>query len=220
MLQKILTSKKFLIGLGILTLVTLTTSLIGSKNKTPMIISSSPPNNAINFGVISSVELNFDMPIRSSDLTVSSTPDSDWKIDQKENDSIIISHTKTLETRTPYTLNIYWKGKSINSIKFTTEATQTDYKLIKKITNEVNRDYPLSLFTPYETSQYSVVYLSPLNLGITIKNPNLTSQEAIDEIKTWVKKNGGDVEAHKYTTTSGNVSPKPSSGSLSTSPLR
>ncbi len=64
--------------------------------------------------------------------------------------------------------------------------------------DELARDYPLAQKLPYSTPDYRVVYSSPMTLEITLKNSNLTSVEVIDEIKSWVTKNGGDVANHKY----------------------
>lgn len=198
MLQKIITSKKFLISLSLLTLFVVISSIIKTKTAVPELISSSPANNSTNFSVVGPIELKFNSTISASDFLLSSIPEMTWALQQQDGFSLTASHTATLQAKTQYVLKISWRNKIINTITFNTEATQTDYELIKNVKKEVNRDYPMAMFTPYSTSGYLVVYSTPLTLEITIKNPNLTRGEVIDEVKSWVTENGGDVAAHKF----------------------
>ena len=59
------------------------------------------------------------------------------------------------------------------------------------------RDYPLATKVPYENNDIKIVYSAPMALEITLKNPNLTSAEVIEAVKSWVTQNGGDADAHK-----------------------
>jgi len=133
-----------------------------------------------------------------NDFQVSSIPDQKWELKVIDN-QIISAHPSTpLLPNTNYTIKIIWKDKTIHQFVIRTEDTQTDYELLKKLDDELARDYPLARLVPYEESAYRVIYLEPLTLGITIQNPNLTSSEVIEEIKKWVKDNGGDPEKHSY----------------------
>ena len=53
-------------------------------------------------------------------------------------------------------------------------------------------------FQSYYHYDITSLLCPPPHPGIALKNPNLTSAEAIDEVKSWITANGGDAGAHKY----------------------
>lgn len=198
MLKTIVTSKLFLITLFILVVATFTISIIKTKVSAPVLISTTPSENSKNISVLGGIGFEFNEKIIASDFTITSSPEETWIISQKDDFTLIAKAEKTLHSETKYQLNLNWKTKLLDTVFYTTEKNQTDYELINDIKAEVARDYPLSKFTPYDAPQLSAVYGPPLTMEITIKNSNLSSQEAIDQVKNWVKDKGGDVDAHKY----------------------
>ena len=208
----------FLITLGLLTIIFL---LLGNKkNPLPQIINFTPADGSQNIELRAIPSYLSDIPLTLSDLTITTTPPHSLTLTSSNPTMITATHSLAFQPATTYTITLSWRGNILQAHSFTTVKSQEDPLLIQNMKDELARDYPLAQKLPLNTSQFRVVYSAPMTLEITIKNPNLTSQEAIDEIMIWVKKSGGDVEAHKYTTSSDKPTPKPSSGSLSTSPLR
>ncbi len=203
MFKKIITSKVFYVVLTTLIIAGLTALTIKSKVNPPVLISTTPPENSINIGVLSSIALDFNEKVIVSDFEIKSSPEASWRLVQKDDFTLVAKADKMLTSETKYQLNLSWKQQPLETIFYTTARNQTDYELINDIKAEVARDYPLSKFTPYDAPQLSAVYGPPLTLEITIKNSNLSTQEAIDQVKNWVKEKGGDEEAHKYIIVSG-----------------
>lgn len=198
MLKNILFSKKFLIGFGIFILVILLFSLLKSSIIPPTLIVSNPTNNANKFSTMNPLELKFKESVINSDFDVISSPENIWTVNQLTDTALTITHQKQLFSGTKYLLTLNWKGKYFATLNFTTEETQKDFELIKNVKEEIAKNYPLATLMPYETPRFRVVYSGPLTLEITIKNPNLTSEEVIDEVKAWVTRNGANAEEHKY----------------------
>lgn len=193
-------NKKILIILSIITLIILIFSLFyKSKLPSPQLLSSSPTSNSQRVSLTGSIQLKFDQNIDLARLTVTSNPPEDWSIQSGDDNSLIILRSKQyLRVETEYFLSILYDKQLISTLNFRTTPQQGDPRYTQQVLQEMARDYPLSVKLPYSTSQYRVVYSAPLTLEITIKNPNLTSAQAISEIKSWVTSVGGDAGAHKY----------------------
>lgn len=198
MFTKLLTSKKFLLGLGGLALLTLALSFFLPQANKPTLISSTPHTNSTKYSLIDPLEFKFRNSVLATDFSLSSTPVSEWVITQKDVQTLSATHPKPLSPSTQYTVNILWKGQFLASLTFTTIASQTDYELLDRLETELARDYPLANFVPYTTVQYRVIYTAPLTLEITLKNPNISSDEAVADIQSWVKSQGVDPASHKY----------------------
>ncbi len=112
--------------------------------------------------------------------------------------AIAIRSKQYLRVDQQYTLNLSYNGDLIYTLSFKTLRQQSDPRYVQEVNNEMARDYPLATKLPYESPVFTIRYSSPLTLEITVKNPNLTTQEIIDEVKVWVTQNGGDTSAHKY----------------------
>lgn len=201
MFKKLLASKKFLLVLAILTFVALLLNWARPSLVPPTLISSAPANNSRNVGLTAPLELQFDGPVDPADFSLTSVPEAPWNINSVSAATLSLSLTPTqsLAQNTKYTLNILWQGRSLTTLVFTTESTQTDRVLLDRLAAELQRDYPLANFVPYETALYRVIYISPRVLEITLKNPNFTSEEAINDIRQWVTSKGGDAASHTYT---------------------
>lgn len=198
MLKEILLSKKSLIVLGFIAVVAFTLSLIKPKLIPPVLLSSNPQNNQAKVSTILPVELKFKEKVSNNEFTVTSVPETSWVPTQKDETTILLTHPKQLMPAKQYLLTISWNGTEITKLSFTTEDTQQDYEVIKNVKDEITKNYPLAKLMPLETSNFRVIYSEALTLEITIKNPNLTSAEVIEEVKSWVTQNGGNTSAHKY----------------------
>jgi len=168
------------------------------KKPTPQIKLTSPVDSSQKVAIYTDINYVFDQDVLIKDLTFQISPEVPLANKQTKPNSITLTPKRTLQPSTTYTINVYWQNKQIYVLTFTTQATQTDPILIENMKTELTRDYPLGQKLPLDNSQYRVVYSAPMTLEITIKNPNLTSQEIIDEVKVWVTQNGGDTSAHKY----------------------
>lgn len=199
MFIEIIKSKKFLAVFAIVTIVVFVFSFFGPSLKSPIITKTTPQNNAKNVSVIAPIELVLTGTYDIQKITMTSVPETEWNITESTQNTIIGKHTKPLLQNTLYLVNIYWGGESIHKFNFTTENTQTDYELLKKLDDELARDYPLAKIIPYDTPSFRMIYVAPLSFEITVKNPNLTSTEVIGEAKKWVKDNGVDPDKHDYT---------------------
>ena len=168
------------------------------KKPNPQIKLTSPVDSSQKVAIYTDINYVFDQDVLVQDLSFQITPEVPLTNKQVKPDSITLTPKRTLQPSTTYTITLYWQDKQIHVLTFTTQATQTDPILIENMKTELARDYPLGQKLPLDNSQYRVVYSAPMTLEITIKNPNLTSKEIIDEVKSWVTQNGGDASAHKY----------------------
>lgn len=191
-------SKKFLLALAGITVITLIFSLVKPRLVVPTLLKSIPPNNSNNISTIKPITLEFEGVVISSDFAIVSSPEHSFDIKQIDNYSLSVVPTKQLTPEIKYSLSVVWKNNPLTTLIFTTQHTETDYELLKNVKAEIAKNYPLATLMPYETSNYKVLYSGPLTLEITSKNPNLKSQELIDSVKSWVIQNGADASAHKY----------------------
>lgn len=201
-MYNLLTNRKFVtfisFVLAILTIVSLVILNRKQAAALPKIVNSDPSFGTTNGDIFKPISLDFNLPVISSDFSITSAPPENWTISQSGSASILLTHQQILHPATLYTLNLTWQNKPLPPLTFTTQLAQGDPRLVQELTEELTRDYPLARFTPYETSNYKVVYSAPMTFEITIKNPNLKSDEVVTEIKAWVTQNGGDVSAHKF----------------------
>lgn len=197
-IKNIVFSKQFIIGFGGLIIIILVYSLIRPSLITPTLLESDPPNNFNKLSTINPIQLEFRDEVINTDFKITSVPEVNWQVNQVYDRVISLSHEKQLTPSKPYLLKIIWKNKEVTTLSYKTEDTQQDYELIKNVKEEIAKNYPLAKLMPYDTLGYSLVYTGPLTLEITLKNPNLKSQEVIDEVKGWVSANGANAEAHKY----------------------
>lgn len=185
--------------LGALTIVVLTIVAITSVGpQAPILSSTTPMPNTQNYSIFNSLVYSFKDPVLVAQLQFTLSPEIPFELVQTKDNIITLTPKRPLQPSTRYTATTTWNNKVIYILNFTTQASQTDAALIESMKTELERDYPLGQKLPLITSQYRVVYSAPLTLEIALTNPNLTSAEAINEIKSWVTKNGGDASAHKY----------------------
>ncbi len=198
MWQQIITSKKFLFSLALISLIALVLSLIKPKDSPPELLRSVPTNNQNDVSVLRPIELQFRGPVDPADLSVSSSPASTWDVVTRGDTFIVLTHSSPLKPKTKYVLSLSWKNQPLLTLNFETEASQTDYELIKDTKAIIAKDYPLASLIPYDTPLYHVVYSAPLTLEITLKNPSTSKDQAIEDLKTWVSSNKLDSASHQY----------------------
>lgn len=198
--MKLLSNKKFLLFLGLLTFIVFIFSLF-YKPPTPLpaVIQSSPTQNSNKVNYFDTLTLRFNQAIDPSLITISSTPAEDWSIDSVSGDTVSLKSKQYFQVDTSYVVNISYKNQLIYTLSFKTTHQQSDPRYAQEVMNEIKRDYPLAVKTPYETTDYSVAYSKPLTLEITLKNSTIKASDVISEVKSWVTKNGGDSLAHQYT---------------------
>lgn len=161
------------------------------------IISSVPANDSQNASVFDPIKITFNQTVDPADLSVISVPAEDWTVSSNTQDSVSLNHKVYLRVATNYKLTISYKGSVLGILNFETVKSQNDPRQLQNLQSELNRDYPLASLTPYETADYRVVYSAPLTLEIDLKS-SISSEDAISQIKSWVKTNGVDPDTHKY----------------------
>ncbi|MGA3291656.1 MAG: Ig-like domain-containing protein [Candidatus Microgenomates bacterium] len=172
------------------------------KNKTttsiPIAITdSTPKDGASGVSVFDPITITFNQKVDSSTFTVSSDPSENWTISQTTPSTIKLDHQLYLEVSTTYKLTVLQNDNVVGTITFETENEQNDPRQLQNLQSELNKDYPLASLTPYETSNFRVVYTAPLTLGITLKG-STEAQDAILQVESWVESNGIDPGTHKY----------------------
>ena len=183
----------------ILTILSLGFLLFNKKTPPiPQITVYAPKNLSQGIDLRASPNYALDNPSAFDELSIKSSPPINFKLEILNQNAIIATHSLAFQPATTYAVTLYWKDQIILTHSFTTIKSQEDPLLIQNMKDELARDYPLAQKLPLNTTQYRVVYSAPLTLEISIKNPNLTSAEIIEEVKSWVAQNGGDSSAHKY----------------------
>ena len=111
-----------------------------------------------------------------------------------------LNHELYLKTATNYTLTLRQKDNNLKVLSFETDHEQNDPRLLQILKSEVEKDYPLAEYTPYENNKYKIIYDSPLTINIMLKTP-IDTESAISEAKLWVKSHNIDPLTHKYKVT-------------------
>ena len=192
-------NKKIIIILSLITFVVVIIALF-TKPATPLpqIVSTSPISNSRNVNYFDPIIIKFDQKVDPARISIASLPEEKWSINLSDNNSIILNHAQYFRVDTKYTLDIFYDEQLLSTLAFTTIHQQSDPRYVQSVVKQMEEEYPLATKIPFENSSFLIKYTSPLTISITIKNPSLTSQEIIDEVKSWVKSSGGDVDAHKY----------------------
>lgn len=199
-------NKKFvflaiLAGLSVLSVFFILTSTQKKKITTTgdvKISSSIPANESSGFSVFDTVSLTFNQDIDPDSIKIFSEPSETWSVHQISQNSVELEHKLYLRVATKYKIVISYDDKNIGTLNFETASEQNDPRLLQSLQSEMDKNYPLAKETPYETSDYRVVYSAPLTLDIYIKS-NISTQEATLKIQSWVRQNGIDPSTHKYT---------------------
>ena len=211
--------KKIFIALTVISLGVFIFSFFVTKKLN--LISTYPVKDSNLTNLNSPILLEFNQKINLADFKFEVTPTETFSSEQNGDTKITLKPNKTLQINKKYSLVITHKNKQVETLSFTTNAskdTQYDARFNQDIQNELDTQYPLIAKTPYTTSLYRVVYSAPMTLEITIKNPEISSMEAINDIKSWVTSVGGDADAHKYVISDTPYVPSPTRTSSAIAP--
>lgn len=190
---------KFIWALGALTLIAVLVSIFyNPPTPLPQVVSSTPTQNSKKVNYFDNVKVKFNAPIDVSILTATSLPEEVWEISEEKGNVVNLKSKQYLQVDKDYTLNLSYGGKLVHSLSFKTIPQQSDPRYAQEVMSEIERDYPLSTKLPLETPGYSVLYSTPLNLEITLKNKTTPKDEVLGAVKAWVQKNGRDPDSHTY----------------------
>lgn len=172
---------------------------VSINTSSPITITGSvPTNGSSKVSVFDPITITFNQKIDPKNIIVTSDPSEDWTISQDVSNSIKINHGLYLRVATTYKLTIVQNNNTVvGTLNFETAQEQNDPRQLQNLQSQLNKSYPLASLTPYETSDYKVVYSAPLTLQINIKS-SIEKQEAISEVQAWVKSNGVEPLTHKY----------------------
>ena len=175
----------------------------------PELVTSSPASGAVTASVVEPISLVYNQPVDISTLSFASAPKIAGSMSQPRSDTVVITHAAYLQSNTKYTLNISRGQETITTLSFTTGVGQGDPNFYQQVNAEMDKNYPLAQFTPYENPYFRVVYSAPLALEITLKNTTLTPDQAITQIKSWVQSHGLDPSSHTYSVVAPSPTPTP-----------
>jgi hypothetical protein len=198
-MMKMLSNKKFLIFLGLITFVVFLFSFLYKPPvPLPTITTTSPLQNSNKVNYFDPLLIKFDGVVDHTLVTITSSPAEDWIISNSNKDSLEVKSKQYFRVDTNYTVNIFYNKTHIYTLNFKTIPQQSDPRYAQEVMAEIERDYPLSTKLPYETDEYSVLYSTPLTLEITLKTENLENDRVIAEVKAWVTRMGGNANSHKF----------------------
>jgi len=169
-----------------------------SSSSSPVLLSTTPAADSTEASVFEPIRLIFSDPIDPLLISISSSPAETWS-PTVFGKVLLLNHADYLHVNTPYSLEIFYDGSPLTTLNFTTRAEQSDPRYLQEIERQMARDYPLATSFPYETTLLRAVYSAPLTLEITLKSSALSEAEAVKQVKSWIRQNGGDSGAHHYT---------------------
>lgn len=208
-MKKLITTKNIVIFLIITLFVFLVSILYNPKTPIPTVISASPKHNSKNISVTENILVKFDQTVDLSKIVVTSVPEEEWSLKSSTDKSVVALESKQyLLADSDYAISIYHESQLVTVLNYKTIAQQGDPRYTQTVLKEMDRDYPLATKFPYSGPNFRLIYDAPLTIGITIKNPNLTSQEVIEEVKEWVSQNGLSSVSHKYIISTPSPSPQ------------
>ena len=189
-------NRKIVIVLGIMTVIVVLFSVLNPKK--PKLVSSYPKDGGSLSDFRAPITLQFDRQVNPADFTFTLSPEEKFNIATRDRYTINLNFVEPLRVQTKYDLKVSYRKRDLLELNFSTPETQRDLRFNLQVKNDMDAKYPLMSQTPYETSFIKTEYSDVLTLKITLKNPEITSAEAIELVKKWVAENGGDPNAHKY----------------------
>lgn len=110
--------------------------------------------------------------------------------------TLSVTSQEPLQPETNYSFAITDKKDQILiQAGFQTEPLQGNPGPIYQEEKYVKSNFPLLEFTPYKTETFSVYYINPLTLQVSISQGE--QREIEKEVKDWIKSKGVDPETHK-----------------------
>jgi len=211
-MKNIKTKTKVIFVIIVLIIIGIVFILFSSKktgvSSSVSITNSIPANDALGVSVFDPVTLTFNQPVNASSFYASSDPSEVWNITQYSPNTIQLNHAQYLRVYTSYKITILYNERLIEILNFQTANEQNDPRELQTIQEEQNKDYPLLSLTPYDTSDYRVVYVGPLTLEIYLKS-SINPQDAILQVQSWVQSNKVDPTTHKYNVVTASSAPSP-----------
>jgi hypothetical protein len=204
--------QKLIIAAVVIVIIIITIFIYLSPKKGPIstsgatVANSVPAQGASEVNVFDPITITFNQNVDPTSITVTSNPSENWTITQNTPNSITIDHSLYLKIATTYKLTVMQNDSNIETLTFETAHDQNDPRQLQSLKSQLNNDYPLASLTPYETSDYRVVYSAPLTLEIDIKS-SIGTQDAILQVQSWVKSQGVDPVTHKYITVTASPAP-------------
>lgn len=197
-MKKLLTPKFILIFAVATFVVVLIAIFQNSAPIAPSVLRTYPAQNATKIPHFDRLQIEFDKVIDLEKISITSEPEEVWTKTAKEANVLILDHKQYFHVETDYAVTILYEGKPIHTLNFKTAPQQSDPRYAQEVVQQMARDYPLATSFPFENSEYTVMYKSPLMLEITPKSTVLTEEDMIREVRDYVKQKGADPETHKY----------------------
>jgi methionine-rich copper-binding protein CopC len=204
--QKLLIAGVVIIIIIVAVFIYLSPKKVIIPTTTPTVTSSVPNDGSSGVNVFDPITITFNQNVDPTSITVTSDPAENWTISQDSPKSITVNHSLYLRIATTYKLTVMQHGNVIETLTFETAHDQNDPRQLQSLKSQLNQDYPLASLTPYETSDFRVVYSAPLTLEIDIKS-SIGTQDAILQVQSWVKSQGVDPATHKYITVTATPAP-------------
>lgn len=196
----LLTNKKFLLGFGLLAILTFILSLVlRPLAPLPEVVRTSPTDRSTKVNYFDTIAYSFNQDIDPGLLKLSSVPEENWQQNPQNSRTVSYAPAQYFQVNTQYSLTLTYNDQPIHTLTFTTLPQQSDPRYVQEVNNELKRDYPLAVKTPLDRPGFSVVYSHPLTLEITLKAGFDERSEVINTVRDWVKENGLDPDSHTYT---------------------
>jgi hypothetical protein len=198
-MNKYLSRKNLIIfSIGIILLGTLILLPMSYRPIPITIEATTPLDKSTQNSVMINPQIQFNKSILASDISIASSPDENWTINQVDKQTISLSHKKYLYLNTKYVLTIKYLDQVVSIYTFSTAPGQTDPRFLQQVQDKMDAQYPLMGETPRFTQGYSLVYSAPLTLEITILDSKITPSDIILQAKAWVTQNGLAPDSHQY----------------------
>jgi hypothetical protein len=205
--QKLIIASVIVVAILIAVFIYLSQKKIVTNTSTPIVITSSVPiNGDSSVSVFNPITITFNQPVDPSSVTVISDPSENWTTSQVTPDTIVLDHNLYLRVATTYKLTILQHGNIVGTLGFETAQEQNDPRQLQNLQSQLDKNYPLASLTPYETTDYRVIYSAPLTIEIQLKG-SMKTQDAITQVQAWVKSNGVNPTTHKYIVTGPSPTP-------------
>lgn len=191
---------KFIIIFSVITFILVIISLFQRPAPpTPAVMRTYPAQEATNIPYFDPIQIEFDRVIEIGKVEIVSDPPEEWTKTLREANILVLDHKQYFRVDKEYVVSVSYEGKVVHTLRFRTTPQQSDPRYAQEVKSQMDREYPLATFFPYENSEYTVMYKSPLLLEITPKGVILTEEDMIREVRELVKEQGVDPETHKYT---------------------
>ncbi|MGB9637463.1 MAG: Ig-like domain-containing protein, partial [Microgenomates group bacterium] len=173
-----------------------------SLQETIQVADSTPKNGETNVSLSPRITLTFNQKIPSDNWQIISSPEFSFKINIKQN-VLEIQPEVSLKPSTQYSLS--FKNQKIKTFSFllsfttlsvapSSETGRGDPHFYRQIEKDVNENYPLLKYIPFETKNWWITYRGPLKLQVTFKKDTPALRQ---EVLDWIRSKGIDPGTHQ-----------------------